>query len=130
MNFTNALQIQAQITKVQSELEAKLLEVEALEAHITALKEDLQQTLSQPTKEEVLKKLNNFFMNSPKEDFVLNREIIKQLGLGMTPHQISDMGLCSHATVLSKYKAVATALGTEKTNLNKIQQILSVLVET
>lgn len=47
MNFTKALQVQEQLTKAQSELEAKLLEVEALEAQITALRDELGQTLQQ-----------------------------------------------------------------------------------
>ena len=74
------------------------------------------------TKVEVLEALKPFLSNNT------DRTIVKHLGLGLTPRQISNMGVCSYPTATAKCRAIAMALGAENASLHKTRQILSVLL--
>lgn len=74
------------------------------------------------TKEEVLAKLKPLLKDE------LNIQIIKHLAQGLTPRQISNMGVCAYAVAYSKCKAIAEALGAEYGSLHRATSILQVLM--
>jgi hypothetical protein len=65
------------------------------------------------TKTEVLERLAPFLKTNT------DRAIIRHFGLGLTPRQISNQGICSYPAAVSRCKAIATVLDVENANLHK-----------
>jgi hypothetical protein len=74
------------------------------------------------SREAVLEKLKPFLGSN------LERTIIRHLGAGLSPRQMSNMGVCPYPTAVARCRVIATALSAENGSLNKATKILSVLM--
>ena len=74
------------------------------------------------SKEVVLEALKPFLGSNTE------RTIIRQLAMGLSPRQMSNMGVCPYPTAVARCRAIATALGAENASLSKATKILSVLM--
>ncbi len=74
------------------------------------------------TKQEIIEKLKPFLKNET------NRKIIKCLGLGWTPRQISNSGICSYSESVARCRAIANSLRCEYGSFHRASEVLSAFV--